>query len=423
MFWLYLVTSILEILMLMPEAYIALQFATTPLLAFLLCLTLAAVVLPAGFICRLKPGPFVYKALTVVLSVLIAIITAGLNVGGLLMAAACIFIFTRVRSEMNTGRDVAVQFASAAIVANIPIGLLLYFSELQVIPLFGNIALVISTVSAIIILVIKQVDQSRRFGKNTMGVSSTQRKNNQVFAGIILTILLVAGSFGQVSTIYAGIIRMISKVFGIIAGLFSFNDKPLSSPGSHKQDQFNFMVKEDPSQFEKIVMLILQLLGTLLFIAILLFIIYKVIRFIINSIIKIVRWFKSGEHIIDRVSEDGHTDEKESLLDRNLKNAAHRFRGMAAGLLNREVPYDRLPDDIAKVRRLLKNFIKKARHNGIAVSNASTAQELCRDAGGIAPAQPQLNALLADCYDKARYDGTAPQPDQLRQLEQHLFKK
>ena len=422
MFGIFTITALLEVLMVTPCLYILLQLVMPQSVAFILSFVLNLVVLTAVFICKFKPGPFIYKLITVILSALIAFLTAGLSLGGFIILVVCIIIFSRIRTDLATGRDIAVQLATAAIIINIPLAILFYYTGLASIAFYGNITLCISTVASIIVLVMKQVDDSRRFGKNSMDVSSTQRKNNQVFAGVILVLLLLLGSFGQITSIYRFVLSLIGRFLGLIASLLSPKDSASPAPQAQMQELFEAAGVEDPSLLDKIFTVIIYAIGALILIAFTVMVIYSVFRFLVKMVLRLIEWLKSGEERVDTISENGHTDEKESLLNRNLKNMADRFRNMASGIFNREVPYDKLPDDISKVRRLLKYFISKARANGVKVTASSTAREICRDAGGISLGTEQLNALLADCYEKARYDNTAPVPEQLGQLEKELLK-
>lgn len=422
MFGIFSITAILEILVLLPEFYILLQFFMPPAMAFMVSCLANIVTLTAILICRFKPGPFVYKAITLVLSVLAALLAVGVSPAALFTAIICMFIFSRVKINITTGRDIAIQLATATVISNILLALIFFYTNSSDMAFFGYTAICISTVTAIIILIMKQVDDSRRFGKNSMGISSTQRKNNQVFAGIILAVLLLVGSFGQVTTIYKSVLGLIGRFFALLAGLLTGGDKDMQVPEQQMQDFIFNQEAKDPSLFDKIIYMLVNIIGTLLVIGFIVFCIYHVLKLLIRLFIKLIKWFGSGEHTIEMVTENGHTDEKESLLDRNLKNLAARFQNLAAGILKREVPYDKLPDDTAKVRRLMKYFISRIRKSGVKVTNASTAQEICREAGGISPVPEQFNALLAECYDKARYDNTAPSKEQLRQLEEKLLK-
>lgn len=421
MFGIFTITAILDVLMVTPCLYILLQLVMPQTVAFILSFMFNLVVLAAILICKFKPGPFIYKLVTVILSALIAFLTAGLSLGGLIVVIVCIIIFTKIRTDLATGRDSAVQLATAAIVINIPLAILFYNTGLAGMAFYGNITICISTVTSIIVLVMKQVDDSRRFGKNEMSISSTQRKNNQVFASVIVVVLLLLGSFGQIASIYRFIISLIVRFFGLIASLLSYGDSASPAPQAQMQQLFETAGAEDPSLLDRIFIVIIYAIGTLIIVAFTAMVIYSVFRFIVKMILRLITWLKSGEERVDTISENGHTDEKESLLNRNLKNMADRFRNMASDIFNREVPYDKLPDDISKVRRLLKYFISKAREHGVKVTASSTAREICRDAGGISLGTEQLNALLADCYEKARYDNTAPAPEQLGQLEKEFL--
>jgi hypothetical protein len=422
MFGIFSVTAIFEILVLLPEFYMLLQFFMPPSMAFMLSCLTNLVTLTAIVICRFKPGPFVYKAITLALSVLAALFAAGISPAALFTAIICMFIFSRVKTNITTGRDIAIQLATATMITNILLALIFFYTNTASMAFFGYTAICISTVTSIIILIVKQVDESRRFGKNSMNIGSTQRKNNQIFAGIILAVLFLVGSFGQVTTLYKSALGLIGRFFALLAGLLSGGSKDMTVPEQQVQDFMFNQEAKDPSLFDKIIYMLVNIIGTLLVIGFIVFCIYHVLKLLIRLFIKLVKWFGSGEHTIEMVTENGHTDEKESLLDRNLKNLVSRFQNLASGILKREVPYDKLPDDTAKVRRLMKYFIGRAGKSGVKVTNASTAQEICRDAGGISPVPEQFNALLAECYDKARYDNTAPSKEQLGQLEEKLLK-
>ncbi len=422
MFGIFSATAIFEILVLLPEFYVLLQFFMPPPMAFMLSCLTNLVTITAIIICRFKPGPFVYKAITLVLSVLAALFAAGISPAALFAAIICVFIFSRAKINVTTGRDIAVQLATATMISNILLALIFFYTKSAGMAFFGYTAICISTVTSIIILIVKQVDESRRFGRNSMGVSSAQRKNNRIFAGIILAVLLLAGSFGQITTIYKSVLGLIGRFFALLARLLPGGGEDTTVPEQQVPDFIINPEVKDPSLFDKIIYMLVNIVGTLMVIGFIVFCIYHVLKLLIRLLIKLVKWFGSGEHTIEMVTENGHTDEKESLLDRNLKNLASRFQNLASGILKREVPYDKLPDDTAKVRRLMKHFIGRARKSGVKVTNSSTAQEICRDAGGISPVQPQFNALLAQCYDKARYANTAPSKEQLGQLEEKLLK-
>ncbi|OPX42726.1 hypothetical protein CLHUN_33780 [Ruminiclostridium hungatei] len=422
MFGIFTLTSILEMLMLMPGAYMVLQFFMPPVTAFMLTCLFNVLVLAAIFICRLKPGPFVYKVVTVVISALVVFFTAGINAGGLVVFAAGIFIFSHVRTVLATGRDMGVQVALTSITINILLAIVFVNSDRSSLIFFGNIAIGISVAASVTVLVIKQVDDSRRFGKNSMDISSIQQKNNRIFAGLLLIILIFAGSFGQVTEIYKFVFRTIGWLFSALAGLFASNDKDAALPDMQVQELLMNAGTEDPSLLQKIFIIVIHVLGVLLVVGFIFLAFYHLVKFIINMAIRLINWFKSGQHFVDVVSECGHTDEKESLLDRNLKNFVNRFKNAASGIFAREIPYDSLTDDVAKVRRLMKYFIRGLRLRGVRIPPASTARELCRDAGA-EPEAMQFNSLLAQCYDSARYADLAPEKEQLGLLEEKLLEK
>lgn len=423
MFGIFTFTSILEMLMLMPGAYMVLQIFMPPVTAFMLTCLFNLLVLAAILICRRKPGPFVYKSVTLVVSALVGLLTAGINPGGLVVFVAGIFIFTHVRTVLATGRDIGVQMAMASIIINILLAIVFVRASNYSLVFFGNITLGLSVAASVTVLVLKQVDDSRRFGKSTMDISSIQQKNNRVFAGILLVILIFAGTFGQVSAIYGFVARTVGWLLSAMSSLFGSGDKNAALPEVQEQDLLMNAGTQDPSLFQKIFIIVINALGVLIVIGIVFLILYHLVKLIISIVTSLISWFKSGQHFVDVVSEDGHTDEKESLLDRNLKNFVSRVKNTAAGIFAREMPYDSLPDDVAKVRRLMKYFIRHLKGKGAVIPPASTARELCGESGAAEPQNLELNTLLAQCYDRARYADLAPEKKQLELLEEKLLKK
>jgi len=143
--------------------------------------------------------------------------------------------------------------------------------------------------------------------------------------------------------------------------------------------------------------------------------IFKLIRWIMN-------WLKNGEQTALRFSEDGHVDERQSLYNRNLKNMAKKLHDIATSLFDREIPYNKLPNDIAKIRRLFKIYKNNVQQAGVKISSSSTAQEICNNVSDKSPETKQFNNLLSKCYEAARYDEATPSPQELQQMENKLLK-
>ena len=153
------------------------------------------------------------------------------------------------------------------------------------------------------------------------------------------------------------------------------------------------------------------------------YLLYQIIKAFIKLFLWVIRWFQKGEQTTLRYVEDGHIDEKQSLYRRNLKNMSQKIRSTAASLFHRELPYHKLPDDIAKVRRLFGRYKERARLSGVAVRGSSTAGEICTGAAARSIQNKAFDELMQRCFDAARYGGIPPTEQERRRMEEQLLKE
>jgi len=417
------VTSVLECLIFMPISFTILRVFLPPNVALLLSGGICLVSLLACWLSHIKISLFVYKLISIIGSVLLALIIAQVSVGAALIAAICILVFMRVKAEVDTGESISQGIAFIAIILNIPLALINVRATDRMLAGYSNAAIFISTIAAVILLILKQVDDSRRFGQNSMDINNTQRKNNRIFAGVVLVLLFVISSIGQVSNIYSFVINIFVRFFRLLAYIFRSNStEKTTQPAQQTQDMFGKAEVKDPSTFDMIVQAILSVLSVIIVAFLIGFAIYFIAKMIIKLVIRIINWFKNGEQTALQFSEDGHVDEKQSLYNRNLKNMGKRLHDIATGLFDREMPYNKLPNDISKMRRLFKYHKNNVQLIGVEISRSSTAEEICHHASAISPETEQFNKLISKCYDAARYGETAPSPQELLQLESRLLK-
>ncbi len=100
----------------------------------------------------------------------------------------------------------------------------------------------------------------------------------------------------------------------------------------------------------------------------------------------------------------------------------NKIRQRAQGLFIREIPYNKLPNGIAKMRRLFKHYKDKAQLAGVQTSKSSTSEEICTGVSDKLPETSEFNALMAKCYGAARYGETEPLPEELHILENKLIR-
>ncbi len=416
MFGIFVLTCILECLIFLPISFTAFQFYLSPNNAFLLSIGLSLVSVSACFICRLKLKGFLYKCITCSLSILFAYLIAGqVSILMGLIVAICIFIFIRIRLDMMSGTDLVMQMTGAALLFNILLAFLAFKSNNFISSRYSNIAILISTTAIIILLVIRQTDHSRKFGKNNMRIGTTQRKNNQVLAVAALVILFAVSAIGQVSNIY----RFVLNIFAWLGKLFANIFKPVQFELPENKEMIENTLN---SAGERTILdTIVEILSVIIIVAVIGLVLFFFIKLIINLCRKLMNWFKGGEQKVKRYYENGHVDEGQSLLNKNLSNIAKKIRNML-GVFDREVPYNKLPNRIEKTRRLFRNYRDKVQHAGMIINKSSTAEEICKEVSEKNPQTKPINSLLSECYDAARYGNIEPSLKELAELESKLLK-
>lgn len=422
MIGLFFVTSLLGCLIFVPMSFTIFQFFMTAENAFLLALGLCVVTIVACLLCGLKMKPFIYRSISILLSTIFAYLVSG-NVDFLMaiIAVICICIFIKVKKEMNPVKGMALQIAAAALLFNILFAFLTTKGITNISAQYSNIAILISTISSVVLLIIKQTDDSRRFGSKNMRIGNTQRRNNKIFTVAALIILFGISAIGQVQNIYSFVIKIFAwliQKFGYLFGEIDFT--------AMKKDRFRpklpLGIKQtETSLLERIVQIVTDVLIIAMVVAFVGFTIYLIIKAFIKLIQKIINWLKNGEQEVQRDYEDGHVDEKQSLYNKNLNNIAKNIRQKAASLFVREEPYNKLPNDIAKTRRLFKYYKEKAKQDGVQMSKSSTSEEICRGLSEKFPEISEFNDLMERCYGLARYGEEAPLPEELTKLENKLL--
>ncbi len=419
---LFLLTSLLGCLAFVPMSFTIFQLFITSGNAFLLSLGLCIVTTAACLLCHLKIKPLIYRIISAIASITFAYVISGnVDLFMVIIAAICIFIFTRVKKEMNTFKSMAIQMAAAAFLFNIPLSFIATKGIADISAKYSNIAVLISTISSVVLLIMKQTDDSRRFGSKDMRIGSTQRKNNRIFAIVAMVILFSISAIGQVQNIYKLIINFIAWIIKKFWQIFQIV-KSGEVPGKSQPNMPIQMELTEPSLFERIIKAIIEVLIIAITIAFIGLIIYSIVRALLATVKKIINWFRNGEQSVQRYYEDGHIDEKQSLYNKNLNNLINKIRQRAEGLFIREIPYNKLPNGIAKTRRLFKYYKDKAQLVGVHLSKSSTSEEICREVSEKLPETSDFNALMAKCYGTARYGEAEPLLEELHMLENKLIR-
>ncbi len=420
---LFFVTSILGCLIFLPMSFTIFQFFMAAENAFLLSFGLCFVTIVACLLCRFKIKPFIHESISILLSIVFAYLVSGqVDILMLIIVVICIFIFIKVKSEMNPAKGMGLQIAAAALLFNMLLSFLTAKGITKISTQFSNIAILISTISSVVLLIIKQTDDSRRFGSKNMKIGNTQRRNNKIFTVASLIILFGISAIGQVQKIYSFVIKILAWLIQKFGYLFGRIDNTATNNYEIQPKLPLEMEQAEPSLLQRIIQLVTDVLIVAIVVAFVGFTIYFIVKAFIKLIQKILNWFRNGEQAVKRYYEDGHVDEKQSLYNKNLNNIAKNIRQKAASLFVREVPYNKLPNDIAKTRRLFKYFKDKAKQDGVQMSKSSTSDEICQDVSEKAPETKPFNDLISKCYAAARYGEVEPLPDELTKLENRLLK-
>jgi hypothetical protein len=416
-------SNMLQCLVWMPVNFFAMQLVLPPYLALMLSGIMALLAFIFSVFCRHGIKAYVYKLVAAAVSVLMAVSFAGLGIGTVIIILLCMIVFMRVWSTMKSGKDLAIQAALLSLFLNVLFAFLNVAAIMHDAVQYGNAAIFVSTVSSVVVLIIKQMDESRSFGKNSMDISKTQRRNNQIFGGVFIIVLLLLGSVGHVSNVYKLVLGLLGKTISLIMGLFTSSGEIQTAPPQTDKVLDRGVVGGNTSLFEKITQVLIYTIAAVAILAFIALVMYTVVKCLIKLIDIIKKWLGNREEISAIYRENGHIDEKQSLYGKNLKNMADRLRNAAKGFFDQEIPYNKLPDQKAKVRRLLKYFSESVKQKGVAVKISSTADEICREASNVSPGETEFNSLLSKCYNSVRYGDMSPLPHELQRLEEKILKR
>ena len=457
MFWLLIVIGVCEIALILPIIYVLLAVFFYPNTAFLFACILCTLPILGGFLNRLIKKGYLYRIIALFLAVLSGFTTAFFNietirlqiVASILIFLLCFLVLELSRYDFETNAEGAEVFALAGLLINIPLALWNNIININI-SWQINALIAVSTIISIVVLILKQVDSSRRFGSNTMSITQAHRKNNKIFATVFILIVLLIGSFGQISALYTLFGKIIKWILSIISffipnGVVSKFDQ---QPKAMEMPQLAAGDKQD-SVFDVIIQYAIMIIAIMAVLACLAFLTYKLMQFLKWLVSTIIAWLRGHEYKASYV-ENGHFDEKESILKKNISKTAAKLNGLVKRIFDREVPYSQLKDNTLKMRRLYKIYLKNIKKNksgsqvidknknGSQVIdknsyNASqyntsldnmfsylTTGEICDLARESIPDDKDFHLFIAQCYDKARYSASVPTKEEITVIEARI---
>ncbi len=411
---LFLLSNVLQGLAWMPFSFFIMQLVLPADTAFVLSVLIVVITFVASLVCSLNIKAYMYKIISLAVSIFIGVAGAETVLGRLIVTIMFMVAFMSIWYNLKKENDFSMQTAVFALIINVIYGVMNKVAEMSESVRYGNAAICISVISAVILLIVRQVDDSRSFGKATMDISRTQRNNNRIFGGVILLVLIIMGTLGRVSEIYKFVLGLIGKIFKFLGMLLS----PGATHAEENQMQQFPGVKPTSSFFEQILKVVLDVLAIILIAVFTAYLLYTIAKLIIKLIRSIAGWLANREAAAIIINENGLIDEKQSLYGKNLKKITNGFLNRARGLFSREVPYNKLPDGKAKLRRLFRNFVDKSMGIGVNVKKSSTANEISRGASATVPSEKELNNLMSDNYNAVRYGDMEPSSEDLEILEE-----
>lgn len=415
---LFLLTNVFQGLAWMPVNFFIMQLVLSASTAVVLSFLMVVLTFLASLLCQFNIKAYLYNTISLAVSIFIGVASGGTVIGRFIVTVLCMVALVITWYCLKEENDFSMQTAILTLIINIIYGVINRVADMSDSVRYGNAAICISVISSVVLLIVRQVDTSRSFGKTNMDISRTQRRNNRIFGGVMILVLILMGTLGRISEIYKFVLRLIGKTF-ILLGM-------LLSPGATQAEekpmqQFQFPgVKASSGLFDEILKVVLDVLAVILIAGFTIYFVYGITKLIIKLVRSIARWLGNREASAVIISENGLIDEKQSLYGKNLKNITGRFLNRARNIFSREVPYNKLPDGKAKVRRLFRNFVNKSVRMGVPVKNSSTAEEISKGSSAAAPLDTEVNNLMAKSYNAARYGDMEPLPGELKVLEEKL---
>ena len=446
MFWFLTIIGLCEIALILPITYTILAVFYYPNTAFVFACILGILPVIGALLIRWIKKAYVYRLITLLFAVLSGFAAVTLFnsdalrlpiLGSIILFILCFVVLELSKYNFETNADTADVFAFAALLINIPLAL--WNNINNSISWQLNLLIAVSTIISTVVLILKQVDSSRRFGQNTMTITKTQRKNNKILATVFVAFVVLAGSFGQWSVIYSAIGNIIKWFFKLISSLFP---KPSAIKSEQQSQNMEMPQLDAENKPDSILDIILQyafkIIAILAVLACLAFLSYKLFKFIKWLVTSLIAWLK-GREFTYSYAENGHIDEKESLLKKNISKTASKLNELVRSIFDREIPYSHLTDDVSRMRRLyqlyLKNVAKyKGNNNSTAVNknlfnfsqdnvtvenafSSLTSGEICELAIKTVPEDADFHCFIAQCYDLARYSATAPSKNDITIIE------
>ncbi|WP_242855576.1 hypothetical protein [Ruminiclostridium josui] len=315
----FLLSNVLQSLALIPLNFFIMQFVLPADNALILSVIIVVITFLSSWVCSLNIKAYLHNPVSLAVSIFIGVASTNTVLGRLIVTVMFMVVLISIRYSLKKENDLSMQTAVSALIINVICGVINNVGDMSDSVPYGNAAICISVISAVILLIVRQVDDSRSFGKAAMDISRTQRKNNRIFGGVILLVLIIMGTFGRVSEIYKFVLRLIGRIFQFLVMLLS-PEATHSEENQIPAQQFQG-AKASSSLFDEILKVILDIFAVILIAAFTVYILYTIAKLIIKLVRGIIRWLANRESAAIIVNENGLIDEKQSLYGKNIKKS------------------------------------------------------------------------------------------------------
>lgn len=251
------------------------------------------------------------------------------------------------------------------------------------------------------------------------------KKNNRV---IVIITILIAAFIAGFKTLEKGLLTALKAAGRFILYLIELLSRTKESPGLEQEPSGGGALElppaeaKEPSPFWDAVV---QVVGTVILAAALLFAVY----FLIKQLIRLCRFLvkKIKELVEGGKWSDGmglkYDDEKENLLDWQVirQNYSDSFRNWWEKIRNTEPKWNQLTDNRQRVRFLYRKLVLQAIASGYSFRNSFTAKETINDLTRQERLEPEIGSMLGKLYDKARYSTETLQDTQVETLKDQIL--
>jgi hypothetical protein len=254
-------------------------------------------------------------------------------------------------------------------------------------------------------------------------LSQTVKRSSRIWLIVFIAVVAAVGYFQQVKN---GLIHLLRSIAAWLLGLMSSDAPPEVPEASPSAPPMQFPPAEphEPGWFSILLNYIQLIVGYILIIALVLGVIYLLVRKLAPALLKLVRRFMNRSLRRDQSDvTEGYIDEKEALLDwRELptmwwQKASSRLRRSSAS----EPTWARLPNNQERIRFLYRLLIEQAGKRGYTFKKSLTPNETGWE---LTHHQTELSEAsvhaLTSAYNRVRYGRESVSDEQLAQVLQTL---